>query len=117
MIFSDLNLNKQLVSALSDAGYTSPTTIQQKVFSVVMSGRDVCGIAQTGTGKTIAYLLPLLNQWKYSKEKNPQILVLVPTRELVVQVVEEAKTLSVHLSFDAVGVFGGVNINTQALAL
>jgi ATP-dependent RNA helicase RhlE len=117
MTFKDLNLNKRLVSALDDLGYTKPTTIQQKVFSVVMSGADVCGIAQTGTGKTLAYLLPLLNQWKYSKEKDPQILVVVPTRELVAQVVEAVKKLATHLSVDAIGVYGGTNINTQRLEL
>ncbi len=117
MFFSDLNLNKPLLNALNDFGYSVPTTIQEKVFSVVMSGTDVCGIAQTGTGKTIAYLLPLLNQWKYSKEKNPQILIVVPTRELVVQVVEAVKKLSGYLSLVVVGVYGGVNINTQRIEL
>jgi ATP-dependent RNA helicase RhlE len=115
MQFSDLNLNKPLQKALTDLGYTTPTTIQHKVFSVVMSGADVCGIAQTGTGKTLAYLLPLLNQWKYSKEKDPQILVLVPTRELVAQVVETVKKLSAYVSLDVIGVYGGTNINTQRL--
>ena len=117
MHFKDFNLNKYLLNALADLGYTVPTTIQQKTFSVVMSGADVCGIAQTGTGKTLAYLLPLLNQWKYSKEKNPQILIVVPTRELVAQVVESVKKLSTYLSLDVIGVYGGVNINTQKLEL
>lgn len=117
MLFTDFNLNRQLLNALEDAGYAQPTVIQQKVFSVVMSGADVCGIAQTGTGKTIAYLLPLLNQWKFSKEKHPQILVVVPTRELVAQVVEEVKKLSAYLNLVTVGVYGGVNINTQGLEL
>jgi len=117
MTFRDLNLKKQLVTALDDLGYTTPTTIQEKVFSVVMSGADVCGIAQTGTGKTLAYLLPLLNQWKYSKEKDPTILVVVPTRELVVQIVETVKQLSIHLSLDVTGVYGGANINTQKLEM
>lgn len=117
MHFSDLNLNKHLLNALADLGYTVPTTIQQKVFSVVMSGADVCGIAQTGTGKTLAYLLPLLNQWKYSKEKDPQILVVAPTRELVAQVVETVKKLSAYLNVDVKGVHGGANINTQKLDL
>src|SRR3954452_4254335 len=105
MKFKDLNLRKQILSALDELGYTRPTTIQQKVFSVVMSGADVCGIAQTGTGKTLAYLLPLLNQWKYSKDKEPQILIVVPTRELVAQVVETVKKLTTYLSVDAIGVF------------
>lgn len=117
MTFKDLNLNKYLLHALSDLGYTTPTTIQERVFSVVMSGADVCGIAQTGTGKTLAYLLPLLNLWKYSKEKNPQVLIVVPTRELVVQVVEAIKKLGAYLSIDARGVYGGTNINTQKLEL
>ncbi len=115
MTFDDLNLNTPLLSALDDLGYTHPTTIQHKVFSVVMSGRDVCGIAQTGTGKTFAYLLPCLRQWKFNKDKDPQILVIVPTRELVAQVVEAVKKLTPYMSLTVVGVYGGANINTQKL--
>ncbi|MCY7293105.1 MAG: DEAD/DEAH box helicase, partial [Ferruginibacter sp.] len=115
MTFEDLNLNAALFSALNDLGYTNPTTIQHKVYPVVMSGRDVCGIAQTGTGKTFAYLLPCLKQWKFSKEKDPQILIVVPTRELVAQVVQTVKDLTTYMSVRVVGVYGGVNINTQAL--
>jgi ATP-dependent RNA helicase RhlE len=117
MLFKDLKLSKQLLNALADLGFTTPTTIQQRVFSVVMSGADVCGIAQTGTGKTFAYLLPLLNQWKYSKEKNPSILIVVPTRELVAQVVEAVKKLSAYYSLDVIGVYGGASINTQTLEM
>jgi ATP-dependent RNA helicase RhlE len=117
MTFKDFNLNKQLLNALNDFGYTTPTTIQQKVFSVVMSGADVCGIAQTGTGKTLAYLLPLLNQWKYSKDKDPQILIIVPTRELVAQVVEALEKITTYISVEVIGVYGGANINTQKLEL
>ncbi|WP_462255413.1 DEAD/DEAH box helicase, partial [Ferruginibacter sp.] len=117
MLFSDLNLNTPLQSVLNDLGFTVPTTIQHRVFPVVMSGRDVCGIAQTGTGKTFAYLLPLLRQWKFNKEKTPQILVLVPTRELVAQVVQAVKDLTPYMSVLAVGVYGGVNIKTQMAEL
>lgn len=117
MTFSDLNLSGPLLNALEERGYTNPTTIQHKVFPIVMSGRDVCGIAQTGTGKTFAYLLPLLRLWTFNKDKNPQILIIVPTRELVVQVVESVKELTTYMSVDAVGVYGGVNINTQWTAL
>lgn len=113
MLFSDLNLNNPLLNALDEMGFVNPTTIQHRVFPVVMSGRDVCGIAQTGTGKTFAYLLPLLRLWKFSKDKNPQILVIVPTRELVTQVVESVNKLCTYMSVIAVGVYGGVNINTQ----
>jgi ATP-dependent RNA helicase RhlE len=115
MTFQELNLNTALYSALDDLGYTIPTTIQHKVFPIAMSGKDVCGIAQTGTGKTMAYLLPCLKQWKFDKNKDPQILIIVPTRELVVQVVETVKKLSGYMSLDVVGVYGGVNINTQQL--
>jgi ATP-dependent RNA helicase RhlE len=114
MTFEDLNLCNALLSALNDAGYTNPTTIQHRVFAVVMSGRDVCGIAQTGTGKTFAYLLPCLNQWKFNKEKKAQIVIIVPTRELVAQVVNAAKELTTYMSVTVVGVYGGANINTQA---
>ncbi len=115
MNFTDLNLNPSLLKALEDLKYTKATTIQHRVFPIVMSGRDVCGIAQTGTGKTFAYLLPCLRQWKFDKNKDPQILVLVPTRELVVQVVEAVKKLTPFMNVVTVGVFGGVNINTQAI--
>ena len=110
MTFSDLNLSKPLLSALEDAGFVHPTAIQREVFSVVMSGRDVVGIAQTGTGKTLAYLLPMLRLWQFTKEKHPQILILVPTRELVVQVEEELNRLKTYMSVRVAGVYGGVNL-------
>ena len=78
-----------------------------------MSGKDVIGIAQTGTGKTLAYLLPLLRQYTYSNQKDPRILILVPTRELVIQVVEEIRKLTTYMSVRVVGVYGGTNINNQ----
>ncbi len=113
MTFDDLNLNKPLLSALEDMGLTHPTTIQGKVFSVMMSGKDVLGIAQTGTGKTYAYLLPCLRQWKYSRDKLPQILIVVPTRELVAQIVEETQKLTKYMDLRVVGIYGGTNIRTQ----
>ena len=117
MTFEDLNLNKPLLNALADLKYTKPTTIQHKAFPVVMSGRDVVGIAQTGTGKTLSYLLPTLRQWEFSKDAVPRILVMVPTRELVTQVVETAQQLSKYMSVKVVGVYGGTNIKTQMAAL
>jgi len=115
--FNELNLNSSLRNALSDLGYIHPTTIQEKTFPVAMSGRDVVGIAQTGTGKTVAYLLPCLRQWKFSKEKHPQVLIIVPTRELVIQVEEEARKLAAYSNIKVAGVYGGVNINQQALSV
>jgi ATP-dependent RNA helicase RhlE len=117
MTFEELNLTKPLLKALSEAGYTTPTTIQEKVFSVTMSGKDVCGIAQTGTGKTFAYLLPTLRLLEFSKDRLPQLLILVPTRELVVQVVEEVRKLSAYLTLEVVGVYGGGNIKVQMAEL
>lgn len=117
MLFNDLNLNKPLLNALEDLGFESPTSIQEKIFSGIMSGKDLAGIARTGTGKTFAYLLPILRMWTYSKDKLPQILVLVPTRELVEQVVENVKLLTKYINFDVVGVYGGVNMKNQAAEL
>ncbi len=113
MTFDDLNLNKPLLSALKELNFTTPTTIQSRVFSVAMSGRDVCGIAQTGTGKTFAYLLPSLRMWSFSKERFPQILVVVPTRELVIQVIESVKKLTPYMSVEVAGFYGGTNMNPQ----
>jgi len=115
--FFDLNLTNPLFRALDEMDYEYPTTIQEKAFPVIMSGKDVIGIAQTGTGKTMAYLLPLLRLWKYDKEKKPKILVLVPTRELVAQVVEVVEKLTPHMSFDVVGAYGGANIKRHRLAI
>lgn len=113
MTFDDLNLNTPLLKALRDLGYNEPTSIQAKAFSVVMSGRDVLGIAQTGTGKTFAYLLPCLRQWTYTKENPPQILIIVPTRELVIQVVEQVEKLTVYMNVAVAGIYGGNNIKSQ----
>jgi ATP-dependent RNA helicase RhlE len=114
MTFRDLNLKKPLWNALDDLGYETPTTIQAASFNVMMSGKDTIGIAQTGTGKTLAYLLPSLCMWKFSKEPHPQILIIVPTRELVAQVVSEVEKLSTYMNLAVGGVYGGTNMNTQA---
>jgi ATP-dependent RNA helicase RhlE len=111
--FKDLNLTKQLINALSDIGFESPTPIQEKAFPVIMSGKDAVGIAQTGTGKTFAYLLPILRQLTYSEQRQPRILIVVPTRELVVQVVAEVEKLATYMHARCVGVFGGGNISIQ----
>ncbi len=111
--FEDLKLNKHLASAIDDIGFTKPTPIQKESFSVVLSGRDVVGIAQTGTGKTLAYLLPILQHLKFSNQTNPRILILVPTRELVIQLTKDVKLISKYQSVRVLGVYGGTNINTQ----
>lgn len=117
MTFNDLNLNTPLCNALDDLGFTTPTPIQAEAFNVVASGKDVVGIAQTGTGKTFAYMLPILRNLKYSRQENPRVLILVPTRELVVQVVNEIEKLSKYINNRVLGVYGGTNINTQKQAV
>jgi ATP-dependent RNA helicase RhlE len=82
-----------------------------------MSGRDVMGIAQTGTGKTLAYLLPLLKQWKFVPTDSARVVIIVPTRELVVQIVEVIESLTQYMSVRTLGIYGGVNINTQKKAV
>lgn len=111
--FQEFNLSTPLQNALIDLGFENPTPIQEKMYPVVMSGRDAVGIAQTGTGKTFAYLIPILRQLKYSESKHPRILVVVPTRELVLQVVAEAEKLARYMNVRITGVYGGTNINTQ----
>jgi ATP-dependent RNA helicase RhlE len=113
LTFEELNPGKALLNALQDLEYVYPTPIQVQAFPVVLSGKDMVGVAQTGTGKTFAYLLPLLKQLKYSEQKNPRILVIVPTRELVLQVVDELHKLTEYITVRIAGVYGGANINTQ----
>lgn len=117
MTFQDFKLSNQILNALDELGYSKATTIQQKVFPIALSGKDLCGIAQTGTGKTLSYLLPCIHQWKYNKAKSIQILILVPTRELVTQVVKNIEEIAKYTNLTAIGVYGGANINTQHLEL
>lgn len=117
MTFKELDLSNQLQYAIEDLGFENPTPIQEQAFSVVRSGKDVVGIAQTGTGKTFGYMLPILRDLKFSKQKHPRILVLVPTRELVLQVVDEIEKLSKYINTRVLGVYGGANINTQKQAI
>lgn len=113
MTFEDLNINPPLLKALADLEYVYPTPIQEQAFPVIMSGKNVVGIAQTGTGKTFAYLLPLLRQLNFSEKKEPRILILAPTRELVIQILNETQKLTKYTNLRSVGIVGGTNINTQ----
>jgi len=103
--FEELNLNTPLYNALNDLGFTTPTPIQAEAFNVVSSGTDMVGIAQTGTGKTFAYMLPILKSLKFSTQETPRILILVPTRELVVQVVDEIEKLAKYINTRVLGVW------------
>lgn len=113
MGFQDLNISKQILMALEEAGFENPTPIQEEVFAVSRSGKDLIGIAQTGTGKTLAYLIPMLMKLHYAQGLVPRALVVVPTRELVVQVCESVELLTEYMDIRCVGVYGGTNIRTQ----
>lgn len=115
--FEEINLSKQLHNAIKDLGFTQQTPIQRETYSKILSGKDLVGIAQTGTGKTIAYCLPLLQELSYSNQTNARVLILVPTRELVNQVVATLKELTEYITCRIVGVYGGTNINTQKIWL
>ncbi|MCD9853155.1 DEAD/DEAH box helicase [Epilithonimonas sp. JDS] len=113
--FADFDLPEKILDVLADLNLFEPTPIQEKSIGPILSGRDVMGIAQTGTGKTLAYTLPVLKTWKYNKTGNPTVLVLVPTRELVVQVAEVITKMTENMTARVIGIYGGKNINTQKL--
>lgn len=113
MEFKDLNLSKQLLMALEEAGFEQPTPVQMQAFPIIRSGKDLVGIAQTGTGKTLAYLMPVLMKLHYARGVYPRALVVVPTRELVVQVCESVELLTEYMDIRCVGIYGGTNIRTQ----
>ncbi len=117
ILFEDLIQNKHLLNAVSELGFTNPTPIQSETFSVIRSGTDVVGIAQTGTGKTFAYSIPILQDFKFSKQDNPRVLILVPTRELVLQVADELKKLTEYMNVRILSLYGGANINMQKKAV
>jgi ATP-dependent RNA helicase DeaD len=115
--FHDLALSPALLQALDRAGYREPTPIQAAFIPEALSGRDVIGQAQTGTGKTAAFLLPFLNSWRDDNRPGPQAIVLAPTRELVVQVSEEAAKLSPNRHCRAVPIYGGQRFRQQLTLL
>jgi ATP-dependent RNA helicase RhlE len=111
--FIELRVSTPLLNALDDLEIVYPTPIQEQTYRRITAGSDLVGIAQTGTGKTFAYLLPVLNQLEYSNQPQPRVLIIVPTRELVLQVKEETEKLSKYKNVRIKEVFGGANINTQ----
>ncbi len=111
--FEEFNLNKQLLNAVSDLGFENPTEIQQKCIPIVLAGQDVIGIAQTGTGKTAAYLLPLLMKIKYAQGTEPRALILAPTKELTIQLAEHTKQLAKYTDLRILPIYGGIGPKTQ----
>ena len=114
--FSELGLRPELLDAVADAGYTRPTPIQQQAIPLILSGRDVIGLAQTGTGKTAAFTLPLL-QLLSDGPRRTRALVLVPTRELAAQVEESIAKYGRHAELRWISVYGGVAMEPQTDAL
>ncbi len=111
--FDDMNLGAPLMKALKDVGYESPSPIQAETIPLVMAGKDLVGQAQTGTGKTAAFALPLLSRIDL-KKKTPQVLVLAPTRELAIQVAEAFQTYAKHIKgFSVLPIYGGQDYGTQ----
>jgi len=117
MSFTNLGLSEPLLKAVKEQGYDTPTPIQQKAIPVVIEGKDVLAAAQTGTGKTAGFTLPLLERLSRTKpnmqKKQIRALVLTPTRELAAQVAESIKTYGKHMSYTSTVIFGGVGINPQ----
>ncbi len=112
--FEDFKLNKQLLMAIEEAGFTQPTEIQQKAIPAVLVGQAVIGIAQTGTGKTAAYVLPLLMKVKYAQGTEPRALILAPTKELVVQLAEHTKRLAKYTDLRIAALYGGVGVKAHS---
>ena len=115
--FQELSIQKSLLNAIADLDFVKPTPIQREAYPKILSGNNVVGIAQTGTGKTLAYSLPILQELNYSKSYKPRVLIIVPTRELVVQVVDQIELYTKYMTVRIAGVFGGVNIKTQQALL
>ncbi|PWJ60049.1 ATP-dependent RNA helicase RhlE [Dyadobacter jejuensis] len=111
--FESFKLNRQLLNAIEEAGYSDPTPIQEQAIPIIQAGHDVLGIAQTGTGKTAAYALPLLMKIKFAQGTHARALILAPTRELVMQITAAIKQFSVYTDIRTVALFGGVGTKAQ----
>ena len=111
--FQDFNLNRQLLDAVADEGFTDPTEIQLKCIPIILGGQDVIGIAQTGTGKTAAYTLPLLMKVKYAQGMEPRALILAPTKELIIQITTHIRALAKYTDLRIEALYGGIGPKTQ----
>ena len=115
--FENFNLNRQLLNAVADLGFDHPTEIQQKCIPIILGGQEVIGIAQTGTGKTAAYVLPLLMKVKYAQGLAPRAIVLAPTKELTIQIAEHTKQFSKYTDLRILPIYGGVGLKAQVEAI
>jgi ATP-dependent RNA helicase RhlE len=117
MTFEALKLTRQFLNAIEDAGYKEPTPIQSMAIPPLRSGQDVIGIAQTGTGKTAAFLLPLLQTLKYAQGDAPRALILAPTKELVLQIHHEAMQFASYTDLRSIPLYGGIGYKSQLNAV
>jgi ATP-dependent RNA helicase RhlE len=119
MLFNELGLSAELLRAIDKKGYRQTTPIQQQAIPVILDGQDILACAQTGTGKTAGFTLPILQrlQKPSSGSRRIQVLILTPTRELAAQVAESVRDYGCHLPFKTTVIFGGVSINTQIAKL
>ncbi len=112
--FEDLKLTKSVQKALNEIGFTIPTPIQEEAIPVIKSGKDMLGIAQTGTGKTAAYLLPILTQLVKAEDEDPRVVILVPTRELSIQVGEDLEEFAQFTNIRHAAIYGGIGWTKHA---
>jgi len=117
LTFEDFKLNKQILQAVAEMGYESPSPIQQGAIPLILAGQDVLGIAQTGTGKTAAFVLPVLMKIKYAQGMDPRALILAPTRELAMQIDENIKSFSAYCDIRHVCIYGGTGTKAQIEAI
>ena len=117
MSFTQFQFHPHIAMAIEACGYTTPTPIQQQAFDPILQRRDVLGLAQTGTGKTAAFMLPTVSNLLQGKAKHVRVLVLAPTRELAEQIEEFTRTITVGTRLDSMAIYGGVSKNGQVMRL
>jgi len=115
--FDQFNLDRRILAATEAVGYTTPTPIQQKAIPRVLEGRDVIGLAQTGTGKTAAFVLPILQRLLDGPQRRVRVLIVAPTRELAEQIHQMSTALSKNIKVRSVAVYGGVSKVSQVSRL
>ncbi len=115
--FEDFKLNKQILNAIAEEGYQSPTEIQQKTIPLISAGHDVMGVAQTGTGKTAAFILPILMKVKYHQPNGPRALIITPTRELAIQIRDHIEKFCKYLDIKYAAIYGGSGTKVQKESL
>ena len=114
---AEISLDRRIVAAIKPVGYTTPTSIQQQAIPIVLKGHDVLGLAQTGTGKTAAFLLPILHQLTQDPLRQVRALIVAPTRELAEQIYEVSVDLGRNTKVSSVSIYGGVSKGPQVTAL